>query len=70
VHAVSQLTLRGTDAAIEIPLARWDNDAYFDPEAGAQGKYYVNHAAFIEGIHIFDNRCFGITPYEAMGMDP
>jgi acyl transferase domain-containing protein len=57
--------LAGCDGMTEIPLARWDHGAYFDPEPGSFGKAYVKHAAFIEGVEFFDARRFGISSAEA-----
>ena len=29
-----------------------------------------NHGSFIDGIELFDNKFFGISPVESRGMDP
>jgi acyl transferase domain-containing protein len=56
---------KGLNAGTQIPFARWDHEEYYDPEEGAYGSYYNNHASFMEGVHLFDNRLFGIATYEA-----
>eukprot|EP00929_Paragymnodinium_shiwhaense_P082637 TRINITY_DN43658_c0_g1_i1.p1 TRINITY_DN43658_c0_g1~~TRINITY_DN43658_c0_g1_i1.p1 ORF type:complete len:957 (+),score=200.09 TRINITY_DN43658_c0_g1_i1:199-3069(+) len=59
------------DVFTEFPLARWDPDLYYDPDADpGSGKSYTKHGGFSEGIEFFDNRFFDISPAEARGMDP
>jgi len=64
--------LGGTDFVTHVPLKRWDCDRYFDPdpEAWRQGKTYLNHSSFCDGVELFDCRFFGLSPMEAAGMDP
>jgi acyl transferase domain-containing protein len=37
----------GTDGFSEMPLSRWDLDAYYDPDPDSQGSSYVIHGGFI-----------------------
>lgn len=63
----------GVDAAIQIPLMRWDYEKYYlpDPDSCLEArKSYQQHACFFEGADIFDNKFFGISVMEAKGMDP
>jgi acyl transferase domain-containing protein/NADPH:quinone reductase-like Zn-dependent oxidoreductase/short-subunit dehydrogenase len=60
----------GVDTVSEIPPDRWDVDAYFDAEPGADGKMYSRHGAFLSAINQFDPHFFGISPREAEKMDP
>mmetsp|Transcript_23622 Transcript_23622/g.55034 ORF Transcript_23622/g.55034 Transcript_23622/m.55034 type:complete len:765 (+) Transcript_23622:102-2396(+) len=66
----------GVDVATEIPLSRWDNSNYYDPDADEQSwstgvlKTYNRHGAFMEGSALFDNKFFKIAPSESKGMDP
>lgn len=64
--------LGGTDFVTRVPLKRWDTDRYFDPdpEAWRQGKTYLTHSSFCDGVELFDCRFFGLSPMEAGGMDP
>eukprot|EP00746_Dinoflagellata_sp_MGD_P156984 gnl/MRDRNA2_/MRDRNA2_86056_c0_seq1.p1 gnl/MRDRNA2_/MRDRNA2_86056_c0~~gnl/MRDRNA2_/MRDRNA2_86056_c0_seq1.p1 ORF type:complete len:204 (+),score=3.31 gnl/MRDRNA2_/MRDRNA2_86056_c0_seq1:446-1057(+) len=62
--------LEGTDGLTEVPLSRWDLEAYYDPEPGHVGTMYTKHGAFIDGSDLFDHSCFRISHLEAQVMDP
>ena len=70
-EAFWRLLADGTDAVGLIPAARWNRDAFYDPDFEIAGKSYVREGAFLDGpIDEFDCRFFGIAPREAAGMDP
>lgn len=63
----------GCDGGQMIPHMRWDHDYYYSPDPSLEGsswKTYTTHGAFVEGIDLFDNKMFKISPMEAAGMDP
>jgi acyl transferase domain-containing protein/acyl-CoA synthetase (AMP-forming)/AMP-acid ligase II/NADPH:quinone reductase-like Zn-dependent oxidoreductase/acyl carrier protein/NADP-dependent 3-hydroxy acid dehydrogenase YdfG len=68
--AMWKLLLDGVDAITEVPIERWDVDAWFDPDPAAPGKMYTRWGGFIDHITDFDHGFFGITPKEARNMDP
>ncbi|MCC6488136.1 MAG: SDR family NAD(P)-dependent oxidoreductase [Candidatus Hydrogenedentes bacterium] len=70
IDAFWNLLIRGQDAVREVPADRWDNDAFYDPEPGAQGKMYTRKGGFLDRIDRFDAGFFGISPREAARMDP
>ncbi|TVP47776.1 MAG: polyketide synthase, partial [Gemmatimonadales bacterium] len=65
-----RLLREGVDAVTRIPSDRWDADALYDPDPDAPGKMATRWGGFLEGIETFDAGFFGITPREAVAMDP
>jgi acyl transferase domain-containing protein/SAM-dependent methyltransferase len=65
-----QMLCTGGDAVREIPLERWDIDAYYDPDPDAPGKMSSRHAGLLDQVDGFDPQFFGISPREAISMDP
>ncbi len=59
-----------TDAVGEIPGARWDADAFYDPDPDAPGKMSSRWGAFLDRVDEFDAEFFGISPREAADLDP
>ncbi len=60
----------GVDAPAEVPLARWDFETWFSSDSYAEGKTYTRHGSYLQGAELFDPSAFGITPFEASGMNP
>jgi len=62
----------GVDYATEVPITRWNHDEHYDPnpESWHHGKTYCRHGSFAEGIELFDNKFFNLSPNEARGLDP
>lgn len=59
------------DSFVKFPKARWDPELYYDPDSGPESfKSYTCHGGFSDGIELFDNKFFDISPAEAKGMDP
>jgi acyl transferase domain-containing protein len=69
-EAFWQLLKEGRDAITEVPRDRWDIDAYYDPDPETPGKMSTRWGGFIDHIDQFDPALFGITPREALTMDP
>ncbi len=65
-----QLLREGVDAITEVPKERWNLDEYFDANKDAPGKMYTRYGGFLQDIDQFDAAFFGITPREAMSMEP
>ena len=64
------LLANGVDAVTEVPRERWDMDALFDPNPDAIGKTYSRWGSFLDNVSHFDGELFGVTPREAMSLDP
>jgi myxalamid-type polyketide synthase MxaB len=65
-----RLLEHGSDAVLEIPADRWDNDAYYDPDPDTPGGICTRFGGFLPSKDAFDPRFFRISPREAMYMDP
>ncbi|WP_373169334.1 type I polyketide synthase [Mycobacterium marinum] len=65
-----QLLVDGRDAVDEVPADRWDADAFYDPDPRAPGRMTTKWGGFIDDVAGFDADFFGITPREAVAMDP
>ncbi len=64
------LLRNGVDATSEMPRRDWDIDALYDPDMDKPGKFYNLRGGYLDNIDQFDPALFGITPREAMSMDP
>ena len=60
----------GGDAIGEVPLDRWDADAFYDPDPFAPGRMASKWGGFLPDVAGFDADFFGISPREAETMDP
>jgi polyketide synthase-associated protein len=62
----------GIDYSTEVPLMRWDHSAAFDAseESWKYGKTSCRHMAFCEGMELFDNKFFSLSPHESGTLDP
>lgn len=70
VAAFERLLEQGLSGIQDIPLERWDNRKYYDPNINAPLKSYVNKLGLIENIKCFDAHFFGISPREAKLIEP
>ena len=64
-----RLLMDGVVTDTEVPLERWDIDAYYHPD-GVAGSMNTRRAHFIDEVDAFDNDFFGIAPIEAAALDP
>lgn len=62
----------GCDYATEVPFCRWEHEKIFDPQGklDAAVPMYARHCSFTDGIDLFDNQFFGMSPVESKQSDP
>ena len=65
-----QLLRNGVDAITQVPIERWDINAFYDPKPGTPGKMNTRWGGFLEQVDCFDPSFFGISPREVERMDP
>ncbi|MEP6915480.1 MAG: type I polyketide synthase, partial [Acidobacteriota bacterium] len=65
-----ELLRSGVSAVAEIPMSRWDVDAYYDADPDAVGRMYTRWAGLLDQVDQFEPQFFGISPREAVRMDP
>jgi acyl transferase domain-containing protein/acyl carrier protein len=70
IASFEKLLEEGLSGIKDIPIERWDNRIYYDPNVDASRKSYVNKLGLIENIKLFDANFFGISPREAKLMEP
>ncbi|PHJ19612.1 type i fatty acid [Cystoisospora suis] len=64
-----QLLVDAVDAVREIPMERFNIDAFYDPDP-AREKCYTREAALLENADMFDNDFFGLKDSEVLTIDP
>jgi acyl transferase domain-containing protein/acyl carrier protein len=64
------LLKNGVDAVSDIPPERWDMEELYDSNPDVPGKMYVRRLGLLKDVDKFDAQFFGISPDEAINMDP
>ncbi|GAA0964678.1 hypothetical protein GCM10009555_002320 [Acrocarpospora macrocephala] len=70
VEGYWDLLSEGRSAVSEVPASRWNIDDYYDPDPRTPGGMYTRHGSFLPEITGWDAEFFGLSPREALRMDP
>ncbi|VEG91823.1 polyketide synthase, type I [Legionella spiritensis] len=70
LDAFLSLLENGESGMADIPLERWDNEKYYDPDVNALGRLYIKQLGLIGDIKKFDAEFFNVSPREARFMSP
>src|SRR5262245_37967984 len=62
--------LAGADLITDTPPDRWNAEAHFHPNRGVPGRTYSRWGGYVSEPAAFDAAFFGLTPREAVRMDP
>lgn len=65
-----QALIDGRDGVGQVPADRWDMEAWYDPDPGTPDRIACRTGGFIDHVDQFDATFFGLTPREAISMDP
>ncbi|HEX8078667.1 MAG TPA: beta-ketoacyl synthase N-terminal-like domain-containing protein [Jatrophihabitans sp.] len=65
-----ELLRTGGSGVVEVPAERWDVDQHYNADRRVVGGVYTKHGAFLDDIAGWDAEFFGISPHEALRMDP
>ncbi|MEV8545957.1 type I polyketide synthase [Streptomyces sp. NPDC051572] len=70
VDAYWRLLIEGRDAVTEVPADRWNASALYHPDHAEPGRATTRWGGYIDGVDRFDPQFFGLSPREAVDMDP
>ncbi len=65
-----ELLRDGRSSVTEVPRSRWNIEDYYNPDRRAFGGVYTSRGAFLPDIAGWDADFFGVSPQEALRMDP
>ena len=65
-----KMLAEGREGVSEVPLSRWSNEEFYDPDPMAPGKVGTDRGGFVDNGTEFDASFFGISPREAIRIDP
>ena len=68
VKSFWELLAAGRSGITEVPADRWNRERYYHPDTAVPNRMHSKWGGFIEPLHGFDARFWGISPREAVRM--
>lgn len=65
-----ELLIEGRSGIIEVPDDRWNRDRFYHPNRAIPGRMITKWGGFLDRLDQFDPQFWGISPREAVRMDP
>ncbi len=65
-----ELLIEGRSGIVEVPEDRWNRDRYYHPDRSVPGRMVTQWGGFVDHLDRFDPQFWGISPREAVRMDP
>ncbi len=65
-----ELLIQGRSGIVEVPDDRWNRDRFYHPDRAIPGRMITRWGAFLDRLDQFDPQFWGISPREAIRMDP
>lgn len=60
----------GRSGIIEVPENRWNRERFYHPDTSIPRKMHTKWGGFVSNLDMFDAQFWGISPREALRMDP
>jgi acyl transferase domain-containing protein/acyl carrier protein len=70
VESFWRLLAEGRSGIREVPPNRWDRDRFYHPQGTAPATMVTKWGGFVDNLDQFDAAFWGISPREAVRMDP
>ena len=70
VESFWKLLAEGRSGICEVPVDRWNRDRFYHPGGGVPGTMVTKWGGFVDNLDQFDASFWGVSPREAMRMDP
>ncbi|HEV3144024.1 MAG TPA: type I polyketide synthase, partial [Gemmataceae bacterium] len=70
VSSFWEMLIEGRSGIREVPPDRWDLDRYYHPDSSVPGTMISKWGGFVDQVDQFDAKFWGISPREAVRMDP
>lgn len=65
-----KMLVEGRSGIVEVPANRWNAERYYHPDTSIPRKMHTRWGGFVDNLDEFDAQFWGISPREALRMDP